>query len=122
MIDSMSVSQIKAKYPDEYERSLSDPFAHRYPRAESCPSPSPYPSSCDESGGVEGNGQTMTWPSGSSPSSLCVPRQRGAWGIGLTGPSEQEMERDRSDLFIIGHASVSESRRLASRLARAPKS
>jgi 6-phosphofructo-2-kinase/fructose-2,6-biphosphatase 4 len=35
VIDGMSVAEIKEKYPDEYEKSLTEPYAHRYPRAES---------------------------------------------------------------------------------------
>lgn len=31
----MSTEEIKAMYPDEYERALREPFSHRYPRAES---------------------------------------------------------------------------------------
>jgi len=33
--DGLSEEQIKAKYPEEYERHRKDPFSHRYPRAES---------------------------------------------------------------------------------------
>lgn len=35
VIDGMSVREIRDTYPQEYEKSLKDPYAHRYPRAES---------------------------------------------------------------------------------------
>lgn len=31
----MSIDEIKEAYPEEYERSIKEPFSHRYPRAES---------------------------------------------------------------------------------------
>ncbi|EGG01889.1 uncharacterized protein MELLADRAFT_44965 [Melampsora larici-populina 98AG31] len=65
VIDGMSVAEIKQKYPEEYEKSLKEPYAHRYPRAESY-------------------------------HDLSVRLE----------PIIFEVERDRSDLFIIGHASV----------------
>ncbi|GAA5878691.1 hypothetical protein JCM8547_002133 [Rhodosporidiobolus lusitaniae] len=34
-VDGLSVEEIKDKYPDEWERAERDPYAHRYPRAES---------------------------------------------------------------------------------------
>jgi 6-phosphofructo-2-kinase/fructose-2,6-biphosphatase 4 len=33
--DGLSTEEAKALYPDEWERFLSDPYAHRAPRAES---------------------------------------------------------------------------------------
>ncbi|KAI9620251.1 hypothetical protein H4Q26_013820 [Puccinia striiformis f. sp. tritici PST-130] len=65
VIDGMSVAEIKEKYPEEYKKSLTEPYAHRYPRAESY-------------------------------HDLSVRLE----------PIIFEVERDRSDLFIIGHASV----------------
>ncbi|MBW0487427.1 hypothetical protein O181_027142 [Austropuccinia psidii MF-1] len=65
VIDGMSTTEIKEKYPDEYKKSLTEPYAHRYPRAESY-------------------------------HDLSVRLE----------PIIFEVERDRSDLFIIGHASV----------------
>ncbi|GAA6027880.1 hypothetical protein JCM8097_001762 [Rhodosporidiobolus ruineniae] len=34
-VDGLSLDEIKDKYPDEYARAEKDPYAHRYPRAES---------------------------------------------------------------------------------------
>lgn len=34
-VDGLSPEQIKEKYPEEWARSEKDPYAHRYPRAES---------------------------------------------------------------------------------------
>ncbi|GAA6008658.1 hypothetical protein JCM10207_007193 [Rhodosporidiobolus poonsookiae] len=34
-IDGLTLDEIKEKFPDEYERAERDPYAHRYPRAES---------------------------------------------------------------------------------------
>ncbi|CAH7665754.1 cytoplasm protein [Phakopsora pachyrhizi] len=65
VIDGMSAAEIKERYPEEYEKSLNEPYAHRYPRAESY-------------------------------HDLSVRLE----------PVIFEVERDRSDLFIIGHASV----------------
>jgi 6-phosphofructo-2-kinase/fructose-2,6-biphosphatase 4 len=35
VIDGMTMSEIQDTYPEEYERSLREPYSHRYPRAES---------------------------------------------------------------------------------------
>jgi 6-phosphofructo-2-kinase/fructose-2,6-biphosphatase 4 len=34
-VDGLSPEQLKEKYPEEWARSEKDPYAHRYPRAES---------------------------------------------------------------------------------------
>lgn len=34
-IDGLTVAEIKDKFPEEFKRSETDPYAHRYPRAES---------------------------------------------------------------------------------------
>lgn len=34
-VDGLTIEQIKAKYPDEYQVQLSNPYHHRYPRSES---------------------------------------------------------------------------------------
>lgn len=34
-VDALSVEEIKAKYPDEYEVHIANPYHHRYPRSES---------------------------------------------------------------------------------------
>lgn len=35
IVDGLSRKEIKQLYPDEYERSVKEPYAHRFPRAES---------------------------------------------------------------------------------------
>lgn len=35
VIDGMSVSEIKKRYPAEWEKKTSEPYSHRFPRAES---------------------------------------------------------------------------------------
>ncbi|GAA5969778.1 hypothetical protein JCM11641_008039 [Rhodosporidiobolus odoratus] len=34
-VDGLTLEEVREKYPDEYERAERDPYAHRYPRAES---------------------------------------------------------------------------------------
>ncbi|KAK9893801.1 6PF2K-domain-containing protein [Cystobasidium minutum MCA 4210] len=65
IVDGLSRKEIKQLYPDEYERSIKEPYAHRFPRAESY-------------------------------HDLSVRLE----------PTIFELERDRSDLLIIGHGSV----------------
>lgn len=35
VVDGMTPEEIRAKFPDEWDKKISDPYAHRYPRAES---------------------------------------------------------------------------------------
>ncbi|KAH8921934.1 bifunctional 6-phosphofructo-2-kinase/fructose-2,6-bisphosphate 2-phosphatase [Atractiella rhizophila] len=65
VIDGYTVEEIKESYPEEYERSLREPYSHRYPRAESY-------------------------------HDLSVRLE----------PVIFELERERSDMLVIGHASV----------------
>ncbi|CAD6581791.1 MAG: hypothetical protein CYPHOPRED_001709 [Cyphobasidiales sp. Tagirdzhanova-0007] len=65
IVDGLSKKEIKQLYPDEYERSVREPYSHRYPRAESY-------------------------------HDLSVRLE----------PAIFELERDRSDLLIVGHGSV----------------
>lgn len=34
-VDGLTLDQIREKYPEEWARAEKDPYAHRYPRAES---------------------------------------------------------------------------------------
>lgn len=65
IVDGLSRKEVKQLYPEEYERSVKEPYSHRFPRAESY-------------------------------HDLSVRLE----------PSIFELERDRSDLLIIGHGSV----------------
>lgn len=35
IVDGLSRQEMKQLYPDEYERSIKEPYSHRFPRAES---------------------------------------------------------------------------------------
>ncbi|CAO1628719.1 unnamed protein product [Sympodiomycopsis kandeliae] len=35
VVDGLSQEEIRAKFPDEWDKKINDPYAHRYPRAES---------------------------------------------------------------------------------------
>ena len=35
VVDGMSVDEIKARFPDEWDKKLNEPYSHRFPRAES---------------------------------------------------------------------------------------
>jgi len=65
VVDGLSRHEIKSLYPEEYEKSIKEPYSHRFPRAESY-------------------------------HDLSVRLE----------PAIFELERDRSDLLIIGHGSV----------------
>lgn len=90
----MSVAEIKEKYPEEYKKSLTEPYAHRYPRAESYH---------DLSVRLE----PIIFVSWFPPTRTVKTIRRPEWDpTDITRAILQEVERDRSDLFIIGHASV----------------
>lgn len=65
IVDGLSRKEIKQLYPEEYERSIREPYSHRFPRAESY-------------------------------HDLSVRLE----------PSIFELERDRSDLLIIGKSKL----------------
>lgn len=77
VVDGMTQEEIRAQYPEDYRRSLEAPFAHRYPRGESY-------------------------------HDLCVRRSMRVSQLTCPGiePFIFELERDRSDILLIGHASV----------------
>jgi broad specificity phosphatase PhoE/HSP20 family molecular chaperone IbpA len=35
VVDGMSVDEVKARFPDEWDKKLNEPYSHRFPRAES---------------------------------------------------------------------------------------
>lgn len=35
VVDGMSVDEIKARFPDEWDKKINEPYSHRFPRAES---------------------------------------------------------------------------------------
>lgn len=82
--DGLSPDLAREKYPDEWERFLNDPYAHRAPRAESYH---------DLSGEFAPNG-IRNKPLMTAMNSVRLE------------PTIVEMEREQEDLLIIGHASV----------------
>lgn len=79
--DGLSPEEAKQTYPDEWERFLSDPYAHRAPRAES------YHDLSGEQSRGKGSG-------------------RADGDVVRLEPVIFELERHQDDLLIIGHASV----------------
>jgi 6-phosphofructo-2-kinase/fructose-2,6-biphosphatase 4 len=71
IVDGLSKREVKQLYPEEYEKSIKDPYSHRFPRAESY-------------------------------HDLSVRLE----------PAIFELERDRSDLLIIGESSGFTKKRL----------
>jgi 6-phosphofructo-2-kinase/fructose-2,6-biphosphatase 4 len=84
--DGLSTEEAKALYPDEWERFLSDPYAHRAPRAESYHD-----------------------LSGTDRPTVFLQAYKRLIRINLSVRLEPiifELERCQDDLLIIGHASV----------------
>lgn len=81
--DGLTPDQVRQYYPDEWERFVNDPYAYRAPRAES------YHDLC----GV--------WRFLLKCAPACSSRRT----VRLE-PTLIELEREREDLLIIGHASV----------------
>lgn len=80
--DGLSTQEAMELYPDEWDRFLADPYAHRAPRAESYH---------DLSGERQRANSSI---SGADAGSVRLE------------PCIFELERVREDLLIIGHASV----------------
>lgn len=82
--DGLSPEQVRKYYPDEWERFVNDPYAYRAPRAES------YHDLC-------GTPRYMSSFMSCANSAAALVRLE---------PTLIELEREKEDLLIIGHASV----------------